>query len=85
MQFAMQCSVGLAQACPNYLQGIRLVPRPNFSRTPRGLVEKQGLDTFTTKTGAVNWVIVGVNYIINNQQRLLWHQKICKLAIYDDA
>ena len=34
---------------------------------------------------SVNWVIVGVNYIISNQQRLLWHQKICKLAIYDDA
>ena len=33
----------------------------------------------------VNWVIVGVNYIISNQQRLLWRQKICKLAIYDDA
>ena len=30
---------------------------------------------------AVNWVIVGVNYIISNQQRLLWRQKICKLAI----
>ena len=24
---------------------------------------------------AVNWVIVGVNYIISNQQRLLWRQK----------
>ena len=34
---------------------------------------------------AVNWVIVGVNYIISNQQRLLWCHKICKLAIYDDA
>ena len=34
---------------------------------------------------AVNWVIVGVNYIISNQQCLLWRQKICKLAIYDDA
>ena len=34
---------------------------------------------------AVNWVIVGVNYIISNQQRLLWRQKICKLAVYDDA
>ena len=34
---------------------------------------------------AVNWVIVGVNYIISNWQRLLWGQKICKLAIYDDA
>ena len=34
---------------------------------------------------AVNWVIVGVNYIISNQQRLLWRQKNCKLAIYDDA
>ena len=34
---------------------------------------------------AVNWVIVGVNYIISNQQRLLWRQKICKLAIYDDG
>ena len=33
---------------------------------------------------AVNWVIVGVNYIIGNQQRLLWRQNICKLAIYDD-
>ena len=37
------------------------------------------------KWQAVNWVIVGVNYIISNQQRLLWRQKICKLAIYDDA
>ena len=34
---------------------------------------------------AINWVIVGVDYIISNQQRLLWHQKIYKLAIYDDA
>ena len=34
---------------------------------------------------AVNWAIVGVNYIISNQQRLLWRQKNCKLAIYDDA
>jgi len=34
---------------------------------------------------AVNWVIVGINYIISNQQRLLWRQKIRKLAIYDDA
>ena len=34
---------------------------------------------------AVNWVIVGVNYIISNQQRLLWRQKICTLAVYDDA
>ena len=33
----------------------------------------------------INWVIVGVNYIISNQQCLLWRQKICKLAIYDDA
>ena len=34
----------------------------------------------------VNWVIVGVNYIISNKQRLFWRQeKLCKLAIYDDA
>ena len=31
---------------------------------------------------AVNWVIVGVNYIISNWQRLLWCQNICKLTIY---
>ena len=31
---------------------LSLVPRPNFSRAPCGLVEKQGLDTFTAKTGA---------------------------------
>ena len=34
---------------------------------------------------SVNWVIVGVNYIIRYQQRLLWRQKICKLAICDDV
>ena len=34
---------------------------------------------------SVNWVIVGVNYIISTQQHLLWRLKICKLAIYDDA
>ena len=27
---------------------------------------------------AVNWVIVGVNYIVSNQQRLLWRQKNLK-------
>ena len=30
-------------------------------------------------------VIVSVNYIISYLQRLLWHQKICKVAIRDDA
>ena len=30
-------------------------------------------------------VIVGVNYVISYQQQLLWRQKICKLAICDDA
>ena len=34
---------------------------------------------------SVNWVIVGVNYIISYRQHLLWRQKICKLAICDDA
>ena len=31
--------------------------------------------------GAVNSVIVGVDYIISNQQHLLWRQNICKLAV----
>ena len=34
---------------------------------------------------SVNWVIVGVNYIISYQQCLLWRQKICKMDICDDA
>ena len=34
---------------------------------------------------SVIWVIAGVNYIISYQQHLLWCQKICKLAICDDA
>ena len=34
---------------------------------------------------SVNWVLVGVNYIIRSQKRLLWRGKNCKLAICDDA
>ena len=70
-----------------------LVPRPNFFFT--GALQTRWKNRVWTlslrKLGQVyiwrviNWVIVGVNYIISNQQCLLWRQKICKLAIYDDA
>ena len=59
-----------------------------FFQFSEALVE--GLDTFTVKTGASLHTAgskmgnLGVNYI-NYQQHLLWRQKICKLAICDDA
>ena len=45
------------------------------------ILKQTACHTFTMKTGAclhtaaVNWVIVGVNYIISYQKRLLWRQE----------
>ena len=71
---------------------VSLVPRPNFSRARPADSSKNRVWTLSLwKLGqvyirrSVNWVIVGVNYIIRYLQRLLWRPKICKLAICDDA
>ena len=71
---------------------LNLVPRHQIFRACPAALSKNRVWTLSLrKLGqvyiwrAVNWVIVGVNYIISNQQHLLWRQKICKLAVYDDA
>ena len=60
----------------------QLVPRPNF-RARVWTLSLWKLGQVYIRL-SVNWVIVGVNYIISYRQRLLWRQKICKLAICDD-
>ena len=59
-----------------------LVPRHQIFRARPAALSKNRVWTLSLrKLGqvyiwrAVNWVIVGVNYIISNQQRLLWRQK----------
>ena len=72
------------------LEGIVSSPNQTFCARPADSSKNRVWTLSLRKLGqvyiwrAVNWVIVGVNYIISNQQRLLWRQNICKLAIYDD-
>ena len=69
-----------------------LIPRHQIFRARPAALSKNRVWTLSLrKLGqvylrrSVNWVIVGVNYIISYRQRLLWRQNICKLAVCDDA